>query len=39
MVKLGGIIMKGDHSFKIIKKLGKVKDSSVFAAIYAVCNE
>ncbi|KAG2198229.1 hypothetical protein INT46_005220 [Mucor plumbeus] len=28
--------MKGDHSFKIIKKLGKVKDSSVFAAIYAL---
>ncbi|KAG2212961.1 hypothetical protein INT46_008087 [Mucor plumbeus] len=39
MVKLGGIIFKGDHSFKIIKKLGKINGSSVFTALYTVCNE
>ncbi|CEP10632.1 hypothetical protein [Parasitella parasitica] len=39
MVKLGGIILKGDHSFKIIKKLGKINSSSVFTVLYTVCNE
>jgi hypothetical protein len=36
---LGGKFLKGDHSFKIIKKIAKIKGNSAFTAMYTVCNE
>ncbi|KAI7874434.1 uncharacterized protein EV154DRAFT_569718 [Mucor mucedo] len=34
-----GIILKGDHSFKIIKHMGKTNGTSVFSSLYTVMNE
>lgn len=39
MMKLGGVILKGDHTFKIIKKIAKLKGVSIFTALYTLCNE
>lgn len=32
-------ILKGDHSFKIIKRIGKLCSTPMFSALYTVCNE
>ncbi|KAG2192239.1 hypothetical protein INT47_009231, partial [Mucor saturninus] len=37
--QLGGIILKLDHSFKIIKHMGKVNGVSTFAGLFTVLNE
>ncbi|KAG2193593.1 hypothetical protein INT47_007396 [Mucor saturninus] len=34
-----GVILKGDHSFKIIKHMGKTNGTSVFSSLYTVMNE
>jgi hypothetical protein len=40
IVKLNGIILKDDYSFKIIEKLGKINGPFVFTALYIItCNE
>ncbi|KAG0178868.1 hypothetical protein DFQ29_002903 [Apophysomyces sp. BC1021] len=39
MMQLGGQILKGDHSFKIIKNMAKIGSAPVFSALYTVCNE
>ncbi|CEP08555.1 hypothetical protein, partial, partial [Parasitella parasitica] len=39
MMKLGGVVLKGDHTFKIIKKIAKLKGVSIFTALYTLCNE
>jgi hypothetical protein len=39
MMLLGGRFLKGDHSFKIIKKIAKINGTSAFTALYTVCNE
>ena len=36
---LDGRVLKGDHSFKIIKSIGKTGGSPKFSALYKVCNE
>ncbi|KAG2212108.1 hypothetical protein INT45_003518 [Circinella minor] len=36
---LGGIILKGDHSFKVPKHMAKLGGSSVFTTLYILCNE
>ena len=36
---LDGKILKGDHSFKIIKSMGKIGGSPTFSALYTMCNE
>ncbi|KAI8136730.1 hypothetical protein BJV82DRAFT_675742 [Fennellomyces sp. T-0311] len=36
---LGGIILKGDHSFEVPKHMAKLGGSSAFSALYTVCNE
>jgi hypothetical protein len=36
---LDGRILKGDHSFKLVKHLSKVEGSPVFTALYTLCNE
>lgn len=36
---LDGKILKGDHSFKIIKHMGKTDGSPAFNALYTICNE
>ena len=36
---LGGIILKGDHSFKVPKHMAKLGGSSAFTALYTLCNE
>lgn len=36
---LSGEILKGDHSFKLIKKIAKLGSESIFSALYTVCNE
>jgi hypothetical protein len=38
-IMLDGKILKGDHSFKTIKYMGKVNNTSMFSALYTVCNE
>lgn len=37
--QLGGIILKLDHSFKIIKHMGKVNSVSTFVGLFTVLNE
>ncbi|KAI7887868.1 uncharacterized protein EV154DRAFT_595118 [Mucor mucedo] len=39
MAVLPAEILKGDHSFKLPKKIGKTNSVSVFNAVYTVCNE
>ncbi|MGB9152083.1 MAG: hypothetical protein WCD70_03240 [Alphaproteobacteria bacterium] len=39
MMMLEGRILKGDHSFKIVKHIAKLGDQSAFSAMYTVCNE
>jgi hypothetical protein len=39
IMMLSGTILKGDHSFKIIKLIGKLCSTPVFNALYTVCNE
>lgn len=39
MMVLGGKILKGDHSFKLVKRLARVKGTPVFSALYTMCNE
>ncbi|KAF7720604.1 hypothetical protein EC973_007053, partial [Apophysomyces ossiformis] len=39
MMQIGGQILKGDHSFKIIKHMAKIGSAPVFSALYTVCNE
>jgi hypothetical protein len=39
MMLIGGKFLKGDHSFKIIKKIAKIQGNSAFTAMYTVCNE
>lgn len=39
MMKLGGIILKGDHTFKIIKQIAQLNGVSIFTALYTLCNE
>ena len=36
---LGGVILKGDHSFKIPNHMAKLGGSSAFTALYTLCNE
>ncbi|KAI8371102.1 hypothetical protein BD560DRAFT_446758 [Blakeslea trispora] len=36
---LDGVILKGDHSFKIIKHMGKTNGTSVFSSLYTIMNE
>ncbi|KAI8147390.1 hypothetical protein BJV82DRAFT_345657 [Fennellomyces sp. T-0311] len=36
---LAGVILKGDHSFKVPKHMAKLGGSSAFTALYTVCNE
>lgn len=33
---LDGVVLKGDHSFKIIKHMGKTNGTSVFSSLYTV---
>lgn len=39
MMLLDGKILKGDHSFKIIKHMASIEGTSMFTALYTVCNE
>ena len=39
MMVLEGRVLKGDHTFKIIKHLGRIGGSPTFLAVYTVCNE
>ena len=39
MMVLDGVVLKGDHTFKIIKHMAKVGGESTFYALYTVCNE
>ncbi|KAI8136866.1 hypothetical protein BJV82DRAFT_675472 [Fennellomyces sp. T-0311] len=40
LVKLtGGEVLKGDHSFKILKNMGAMNDQPTFSAMYTVVNE
>ncbi|KAH8553886.1 hypothetical protein BGW37DRAFT_548126 [Umbelopsis sp. PMI_123] len=32
-------VLKGDHSFKLVKRIARVKGTSVFQAMYTMCNE
>ncbi|KAI8370239.1 hypothetical protein BD560DRAFT_120621 [Blakeslea trispora] len=36
---LDGAALKGDHSFKIIKHMGKTNGTSVFSSLYTIMNE
>jgi hypothetical protein len=36
---LDGKILKGDHSFKLVKHLAKIGGASTFSALYTLCNE
>jgi hypothetical protein len=36
---LDGVVLKGDHSFKVIKHMGKINGISTFLALYTVLNE
>ncbi|CAO3657291.1 unnamed protein product [Mucor hiemalis] len=37
--QLDGVVLKGDHSFKLIKHVGKTNGVSVFTALYTLMNE
>jgi hypothetical protein len=39
MMLIDGKILKGDHSFKIIKSIAKINGASTFTALYTLCNE
>ncbi|KAL9536874.1 hypothetical protein MBANPS3_012294 [Mucor bainieri] len=39
MMLLDGNVLKGDHSFKFPKHMGKIEDSNVFSALYTMTNE
>ncbi|KAL9536765.1 hypothetical protein MBANPS3_012383, partial [Mucor bainieri] len=39
MMLLDGNVLKGDHSFKFPKHMGKIEDNSVFSALYTMTNE
>ena len=39
MMVLDATYLKGDHSFKIIKLIGKIEGSSIFTALYTIVNE
>ncbi|KAG2191632.1 hypothetical protein INT47_000543 [Mucor saturninus] len=39
MMLLGGKVLKGDHSFKIIKHMASVDETNMFNALYTICNE
>ncbi|KAG2221923.1 hypothetical protein INT45_013259 [Circinella minor] len=39
MMVLDGVVLKGDHTFKIIKHMAKVDRESTFYALYTVYNE
>jgi len=39
MMVLDGKVLKGDHSFKLVKRLARIKGKSVFSALYTMCNE
>ena len=39
MSYLGGEILKGDHTFRFLKKIAKLGQASAFGALYTVCNE
>ena len=39
MTTIGGEILKGDHTFKFIKKIAKMGNTSIFGALYTICNE
>ncbi|KAI8642089.1 hypothetical protein BD408DRAFT_188872 [Parasitella parasitica] len=36
---LDGVVLKADHSFKIIDHIGKLNEMPIFTALYTVCNE
>lgn len=36
---LDGVVLKGDHSFKLIKHMGKTNGTPVFSALYTLMNE
>jgi hypothetical protein len=36
---LDGVVLKGDHSFKIIKHMGKINGVSTFSCLYTLVNE
>ncbi|KAI9249771.1 hypothetical protein BDA99DRAFT_217405 [Phascolomyces articulosus] len=36
---LGGLILKGDHSFKVPNHMAKLGGSAAFTALYTICNE
>ncbi|CEP20150.1 hypothetical protein [Parasitella parasitica] len=36
---LDGVVLKADHSFKIIDHMGKLNEMPLFTALYTVCNE
>lgn len=36
---LDGSILKGDHSFKVIKHMGKIEGKTVFQGLHTICNE
>ncbi|KAG2216459.1 hypothetical protein INT45_014178 [Circinella minor] len=39
MMVLGSRVLKEDHTFKIIKQLGRIDGSLTFLTVYTVCNE
>jgi hypothetical protein len=39
MMLLDGKILKGDHSFKLVKHVAKVDGAPTFTALYTLCNE
>ncbi|KAG2216099.1 hypothetical protein INT45_001361 [Circinella minor] len=39
MTAVGGEILKGDHTFKFIKKIAKMGNQPTFGALYTICNE
>ncbi|KAI8636096.1 hypothetical protein BD408DRAFT_109402 [Parasitella parasitica] len=36
---LDGVVLKADHSFKIIDHIAKLNEMPIFTALYTVCNE
>ncbi|KAF7722529.1 hypothetical protein EC973_003056 [Apophysomyces ossiformis] len=39
MSAIGGQVLEGDHSFKIIKHMGTIGSAPIFTPLYTVCNE
>lgn len=39
LMVIDGKVLKGDHSFKLVKRIARVKGTSVFQAMYTMCNE